>query len=329
MKLQARFSRKHLLAVLLALSAVGSVMGPQVADPLREATGSLLSPLSDAPMWAVTELGSRVSAPRQNRISAKEAAELRRQIDELNRLVAFLGFRAELHRKRGEDLANFQRMYGPTHDLACELIPARVVAGGSLPYDGTRMLTRGSRRTVHPGSAVTTRQLVTDRSKLLPPLLSVVNSNFLVGRITVSGAFTARLQLLTDRDFEIYGRVRRVISSRPREMVTVKEGELPRTAPLTPESNYPIDVIAHGDGAGHLIVPDVEEQHKVQQGDLLVTSADHGDVPTEIHIGEVVEVSSDPKDARRVTLTVKPHADLENIRDVYILSPVEPPSGSP
>jgi len=316
-----------LLAILLALSAIASVMGPRVSRPLREATGSVLSPLSDVPMWAVTRLGARVPAAGQERITAEEAAELRRRIDELNRLVAFLRYQAEVHRARGEDLANFQRMYGPTRDLACELIPARVVAAGSLPYDSTRTLTRSSRRKVREGSAVTTRQLVTSRSKALPPLLRVVQANFLVGRITVSGAFTARLQLVTDRDFEIYGRIRRVISSQPREMVTVTEGDLPRTTPLTPASNDPIEVIARGDGARHLIVPDVEEQHKVQPGDLLVTSTDHGNVPTEIHIGEVVKVKADAKDARRVTLVVRPHADLENIRDVYILSPVEPPSG--
>ena len=328
MKIQVRFSRKHLLAILLALSVVGSVMGPQVARPLREAAGSFLSPLSDVPMWAVTRIGSRVSAPGQERITADEAARLRRRIDELQRTVASLRYLAELHRARGEDLANFQRMYGPTQDLACELIPARVVAAGSLPYDDTRMLARGSRRKIREGAAVTTRQLITNRSKALPPLLSVVNASFLVGRVTVSGAFTARLQLLTDRDFEIYARIRRVISSRPRDMVTVTDGKLPRTAPLTPASNDPIEVIARGDGARYMVVRDVEEQHKVQEGDLLVTTTEHGDVPTEIHIGEVIEVRTDAKDARRVTLIVKPHADLENIRDVYIVSPVEPPTGS-
>jgi cell shape-determining protein MreC len=39
-------------------------------------------------------------------------------------------------------------------------------------------------------------------------------------------------------------------------------------------------------------------------------------------VGEVVEVQRDTKDPYRVTVIVRPLADLDNLRDVFILSPV-------
>jgi len=329
MRLQGTFTRKHLLGIFLAATAIAAVMGERAARPLRQVAGFLLPPLSDAPMYAVTQIGSGLSGRRPAAIGPKEADRLRRENDYLRRLSAYWRYREEVYRKRSEDLANFKGMYGATRDLACELIPARVVAAGTLPYDQTRMVSRTSPRRIQQGAAVTTRQILTQRSKVLPPRLTVVNANFLVGRITDSGAFTARLQLATDRNFRMHARIRRVIApGRPR-MVTVTEGDLPRTTPLGPENNHPIEVLAVGDGARRLVARQVKEYYKVRPGDLLVASPSQENVPTEIHIGKVVEVRRDREDARRVTVFIEPHADLENIRNVYILSPIEPPgSGS-
>lgn len=330
MRFQTTLSRKHLLGVLLAFSVIASLTGQRVGRPLGHVMDVLLPPISDAPMWAVTELGRRISTTSGEGISAEDAAELRRRSEYHGRLAAFWRSQAEGYYRRSEDLSNFQRMYGPTRDIPCELIPGRVVAAGSLPYDGTRLVGVGVGQTVSAGAAVTTRQVLTQRSKALPPRLAVVNANSLVGRILTSAAFTARLQLLTDRGFQMHGRIRRVISpDRPRT-ITLTEGSLPRTTPLTPESNYPIDVLAVGDGVGRLIVKQVKAYHNVRKGDLLTTAREKEDLPMEIHVGKVVEVRPDDQDARRVTLWIEPHADLENIRDVYIISlPAEPASAGP
>jgi cell shape-determining protein MreC len=174
--------------------------------------------------------------------------------------------------------------------------------------------------------AVTTRQLITNRAKWMPPRLAVVSHSALVGRILEAGAFTARLQLLTDRGYQVHGRIRRIISPNRTRMITVTAGDMPRTAPLTPANNEPIDVIARGDGARRLVVEDVKEYHNVQPGDLLVTATHEENLPTEIHVGKVVEVTRDRKDPHRVRVFVQPHADLESAREVFILSPVAPPA---
>jgi len=324
MKRRMTFSKRHLLGVLLALSAVASFAGGRVARPLRQMARFLLAPLGHAPMYLVTELSAKDPDGEGEGISAADARKLRRENDYLRRLVSYWRNERELYRRQARQLANFQRLYGPTDDLACELIPARVVAAGSLPYDRTRVLKPRTNRAVRSGSPVTARQLLTDRSKVLPPRLAVVNDSSLVGRITDSGAFTARLQLLTDRAFRVRGRIRRIVSPNRPRMITVTEGTLPRTTTLTPANNEPIDVIARGDGASRLTVEHVKEYHNVRPGDLLVTSAHEENLPVEIHIGKVVRVQRDPKDPHRVRLTVEPHADLDGLRDVFILSPVSP-----
>jgi len=328
MKLRTTFSRKRLLAMLLALSAIVAGIGAPAARPLRHAGAFFLAPLGDAPMYAVTQLSARIAAAGRARMSEEEARKLREENQYLRRLAAYWQYQEQVYRQRAEDLSNFQRMYGPARDLACELIAARVVAAGSLPYGQTRLTSPGEARGIRSGSPVTTRQLSTRRSKALPPKLAVVDSTFLVGRIADSGAFTARLQLLSDRGFRIQARVLRQISpTRPR-MVTVTQGSQPRTTLLTPENNYPIEVIAKGDGGRHVLVEHVKEYHKVRRGDLLLTSTRAADMPAQIHVGKVVEVQRG-RDPRRVTLKVAPHADLANIRNVYIISPVRPPAGTP
>ena len=54
---------------------------------------------------------------------------------------------------------------------------------------------------------------------------------------------------------------------------------------------------------------------------------DHYGSSLRIHVGKVTEVRRDPKGAGFVTLHVQPYADLENLRDVYILSPLALPEG--
>ena len=327
MRLRTTFSRKHVLAILLAFSVVAAAMGRRAARSLRQTAGVVLPPLADATMYAVTKLTSRLYSPGPEAISPEEAGRLQEENEYLRRLAAYWQYQQERYQRQAQELANFQSMYGPAQDLACELIPARVVAGGSLPYDGTRELTPGGGKGVQAGSPVTTRLLSTQRAKALPPKLAVLNANFLVGRITDAGAFTARLQLLTDRDFRANVRIRRVLTGPPR-MVNITEGAQPRTTVLTAEINHPIEGMAHGDGADRLLVEDVKEYHKVRPGDLVLTSPLSGSVPMEIHVGRVVEVQR-AKDPARVTLKVTPHAELASLRDVYIVSPVHPPAAEP
>lgn len=327
MKVHGTLSKKHVLALMLALSVATSLIGPRLARPLRSTASLLLAPIGDGPMYAVTELGRKLAADTGNAVSPEEAKALRQENDYLARLAAYWQYERDSYRRRAELLANFQKMYGPAQDLACELIPARVVAGDALPYGQTRLVSPGARQGVRGGSMVTTRDLLTQRSKALPPRLAVVESNALVGRVADSGAFTASLQLLTDPGFKIRGRIRRVITGRNPRQITALENNLPRKTTLTQANNDPIEVTANGDGTPRLIVKHVKEYDNVLPGDLLVTDTEAEGLPTEIYVGKVAEVAPDTKDSRRVTVYVEPAGDLANLRDVFILSPLRAPQG--
>jgi len=310
--------------LLLVCSLAMSFAGLSVADPLRHATQFVLAPLGDAPMYAKTRLGTKLSRGRGQPLTAEEAEKLRAENVQLRRLWDYWRTRSEELERHNVELTNFQNTYGATRDMACELIPARVVGAGSLPYDRTRVLSAGSRRGIAPGMPVTTLDLTTQRSKALPPLLAVVSSSSLVGRIIDSGALTARLQLVTDRNFKLNGRILRVIAKGRERMVTVTKGDLPSQTLLTTENpwdNEPIDVLVVGDGSGLVISLDVKEYHKVQPGDLLMASAEAENLPVDMHIGKVVKVERDKKDSHRVKVYAKPHTDVANVRDVFIVSP--------
>jgi cell shape-determining protein MreC len=109
-------------------------------------------------------------------------------------------------------------------------------------------------------------------------------------------------------------------------MVTVTEGTLPRTTRLTDENNAPIDVLVTGGRGGLVVVPGVKSYHNVLPGDHLWASGAEQNLPVDIYIGRVekVEASTDPKDAHRVKLYVRPHENVSSIRDVFIISPVAP-----
>jgi cell shape-determining protein MreC len=318
----AAVSKRHLLAVLLLCSLAMSFAGSRVAS-LRHAAQFALAPLGDAPMYAATRIEARLNRKAEPRLSDEQVEQLEAENRYLRRLSDYWQAQSEVFERQAQRLANFRRMYGPTSDIGCELIPARVVGAGSLPYDRTRVLSGGGRQGIVPGAAVTTREVVTNRSKALPPLLAVVNESSLVGRIVDSGAFTARLQLVTDRGFQISGRIRRVIVPGQVRTVTVTEGSLPRTTQLTPENNTPIDdVLAVGDGGSMVVVPDVKAYYNVQPGDQLWASAEKEYLPVDIYIGRVEKVERDAKDAHRVKVFVRPHDDVANVRDVFIISPL-------
>jgi cell shape-determining protein MreC len=46
-------------------------------------------------------------------------------------------------------------------------------------------------------------------------------------------------------------------------------------------------------------------------------------MPERIRIGRVTEVKPDPRNAGLVTLRIAPIADLDSLRDVYIVVPVQ------
>jgi len=330
MRLQA-FSKKHLLAVLLLCSLAMSLAGSGAARPLRHATHFALAPLGDALMYASTSLAGTMTAEPVAKLSAADARKLIDENAELRKQVDLWQATSEYYWRQNIRLENFKQMYGWVGDVSCELIPAHVVGTGSLAYDQTRVLSPGSQQGVEAGDLVASRDrrtsvdVATSRSKVLPDKLAVVTSSSLVGRVVDSGAFTARVQLVTDKDFQMSGRIRRLyVPGRSRTITT--EGPQPQTTQLTEKNNAPIDVLITGDGAGMVVVPGVKAYHNVLPGDYLWARATEQNIPMEIYVGQVVKVepSPDMKDAHRVRVYVRPHEDLAAVRDVFIISPVAP-----
>ena len=225
-----RFSKRHLLVVMVVCSLVLSLAGTRASLPLRHAAQVILTPFGDVPMYATTSLTKALSQESAPKLTADEVAQLLNENKQLRKQSHMWQSNCERYYLQALRLANFQRLYGPTVDLGCELISARVVGAGSLPYDRGRVLGSGTREGVDVGELVTVREdvteldLATSRTKALPPKLAVVTESTLVGRVVDSGAFTARMQLVTDKGFRMKGRIRRVISPSKPRMITVTNG---------------------------------------------------------------------------------------------------------
>ena len=312
--MRLRLTRKRLLVVLMVASATSALLGQPLAARLRPVVQVVLMPFGNAGMYLTTAFRRHLNGLFSQGIPLDEAerlnAENQRLRDELGEL------RRKLMNKDRQlsEIPNFCKRYGPDGRFPWELIPARVVMTDSLPYGLTRVLSLPGGANLGTGERV----LLTDRSKaLLARDPAAVCSSALAGRVIESSAYTARLQLLTDRGFRTKARILRDATRTPRRIVIMATG---REVPLTKASD-PIDVEAYGDGASGLIVENVREYHNVKPGDHLVTCDDEYFLPAAVPIGEVTDVRRYPKSPGFVQLRVKPRAELASLRDVYIVVP--------
>lgn len=321
MALRAKFSKKTLLALLLMLSLMVAMLGPGAGQALRGPVMTVEGWLGDGGMYLVTATKAKVHEWSAEPIAPDEARRLKARNEALQAQVCALSAQWADHLEQIRKIQQLRSLaFGPTDDLPCELIPARVVAGDSQAYGQTRVL---SARGARPGLPVTTRELLTDRSKALapnglsaihlPPDLAKVSSAVLVGRVLESTAFSARLQLVTDRGFARFqARIQRRIAP---------DHPDPTRRALSNDNIALIGVEAGGDGKGGLTVSGVKESDRVRVGDWLVTRSDEALLPAQVAIGEVTEVKGDPRQPGFVNLRVRPLADLEALREVYVVVP--------
>ncbi len=318
MKTLTKPSSRFVLTVLLAGAVVLIAVGPRAAGPLRRMAHYVIAPFGDPAMYVTTAFKGFVGRESEG-ISTDEARRLRDTNDRLYGAVVALGNevrRLKLQRSKMEHLG-----FGPLKDFPCALIPARVVAGESLPYGETRLVNRGTAQGARQGARVTTRKLWTDRAKDLQGRWATIAGEALVGRLTESGAFSARLQLLTDRRFELRARIRRVINAANPRKITVIEKDTAAERTLTQENNVSVDVVVQGDGADGLVVKTVAGRHNIQPGDWVFTRNDEAFLPATIRVGKVSAVGPDPDHPAFMTLKITPFADLDALREVFIVVP--------
>ena len=318
MKVLTKPSSRFVLTVLLAGAVVLVAVGPRAAEPLRKMAHYVIAPFGDPAMYLTTAFKGFIGRDGEG-ISTDEARRLRETNDRLYGAVVALGNevrRLQVQRSTMEHLG-----FGPLKDFPCALIPARVVAGESLPYGQTRVVNRGHAEGAKRGARVTTRQLWTDRAKDLQGRWATIAGEALVGRLIESGAFSARLQLITDRRFELRARIRRVINAAAPRKITVIEKGAAAERTLTRENNVSIDVMIQGDGVDGLIVKTVASQHNIQPGDWIFTRNDEAFLPATLRIGRVSAVGPDPDHPAFLTLRIEPFTDLHALREVFIVVP--------
>ena len=324
MRLKVTLSKRTVLAALIVVSVLTTLFGRGFAGRVRELVAVALAPPGEGAMYAVTSLRRRLGQIGDRGLSPAEHRELRGQRDQLAREANYWRALAEDYKKQARDATNFRGLFRPDADLRCELIPARVVALDALPYGQTVTVNARRGDGATPGALVTTRWIVNDRSTSLPGNLAVINSQSLVGCVTDEArAFTAKVRLITDGGFWIKARIRRRIDrDRPRTIRHLTEGAA--EVLLTRANNKPVDGTAHGDGMGGMYIPDVPARHSIRAGDWVVTYPDGAYSLIELFIGRVAKVSPSAADQRRVTVYVKPAADLAALRDVFVVAPIRP-----
>jgi len=328
MRFRATLSRQRLLALLMLASVVGTMMGPAFWRPLRSLAGLALPPVGDGLIYLATALANQRSLAGRPSLSQDQA----HQTAEENKLLRLqrdaLAQKLRAAKRRIADIQSIRtRLYGPRRDLPVELIPARIVARDPLPYTATSVVNVGSRRGADAGALVTTRRILTDRSKvLLPERFAVITASALVGRLTETHAFTGRLQLITDPGFRISVAVRRLVDpSKPRR-ITVESPGRPSEVLLTPaNAEVQVGTPAQGDGRLGMVIRQVKALHGIQPGDQVLTQETDGMVGAPIPIGVVEGVKPDPdKPGVFVTLHVQPQVRLATVQEVYIIVPPGP-----
>lgn len=305
-----------ILALLMAMTVVTTLLGPSAAGKLRATVHWAFAPLGDAGMYLTTRV-KRLTQPPP-RIEPDRAERLVERNEILQRQVRFLESqlrRTQQTMRSGRGV--FSKYFDPRSGVPVQCVAARVVAADSMPYGWTRIVNAGHRRGATNGAFVTQRRLLTDRAEPMGDNQLVLGASALAGRIMESGPFTARLQLVTDAGFEIRSQVHRVID--PRRPRVIQAGD--QMVQLTAANDAPIDVMAFGDGAVGLIVPEVRKVHNIRVGDVLQVRPDIGALPAPVQIGRVVEVVDDARHAGMVQLHVRPAVDFPSLRDVFIVVP--------
>jgi len=322
MRLLTHFPKQAVVAILLVASAALYLLGPGVAGRLRGLAEVVLVPLGDPGMGVTAAFNSRWGGVRINGGEVVSPERIRNLIRQNQVLRSQLEALDAKYRALEQQRRELDELYDRWSGFECALIPARVVADEPLPFGSSRILNKGARSGVHPGAAVTTRRLLTDRSKALPPGLAVVTSTALVGRIVTSGAFTSRVQLVTDRGFRMHARVRRIVDeAHPRKVMRKDRTSLVTLTEQLAAAEL-IDVELRGDGAGGLIAEDVDEGHKIRPGDWLVTVREDPLLQIQIRIGTIRDVQLEPSNPHFVTLRGEPFMDLDALRSVYIVVPL-------
>jgi hypothetical protein len=292
----------------------------------------VLAPISHAGTYTSASVGRNVREMIGRPIDRESVREILRANPELRREMhqhiddamreRMAAYEMQIAGQREQLTALGQWREEFDRDFPCMLMPATVISRGSAtPYERSRLLRMRKRTEID--QFVTTRELLTYRPTAPLGEPAVLSGTAVVGRIRRPGAWTAQLQLITDADFLMQAFVHRTVTPHGNRQVTIAgPGGVPESRPLRWDDPWvPVDLRGRGDCMATDAVP---ARHGIEIGDYVLTRGDDRRLPIGVVIGKVAKVHPVPDSPKHVTLEVAPSADLEHLRDVYIVVPRPP-----
>jgi len=321
MRLQHRLTKANVLTGLCLASAALMFL-PACARWIRGAARPWLAPFSQAGTAVTVHLRTRVRDLTGRRAPAPD--------ERVEALQQDLRARDETIQALRDKIDDLRRWRRTLEGFDCKLIDARVVASEAVPLRNRRLLAHADNAGVAAGDVVTTRRVLHELPVALQGNYTVLGRNYVVGRIVQAAAYTATLQLVTDRHFRMLGQLWRLVwpngertleadaAHGARRRVTIRHSGRTRSFERV---GKPIVVQATGDGR-QIVLRRIPREFGVAPRDLLTTGDATGLVPFGLTIGRVTRTERDPQAPRFETVYVEPLADLDTLREVYILVPL-------
>lgn len=303
-----RLSPSTIVLVGLLCLACAGLFAP------RRWTGGLISAVQVlVPFQAAANEAATLVAPGdsgdQASVSAETLQALQRVKSSYEHQVASLSMRVANLEEEVRVLAA-TRLWGDVDSRLGSrgrLIPAQVVSGDLLPWRDSRLINAGTLQGVRSEAAVTSHHFSIDLGAAdgVQSGMAILRSEVLIGVIREAGTHTARVQLLSDVDYE--GKVR---------IARQAEGRF-----------EPVDGFfwLSGRGGGRMEIRNVlardVEAGKIAVGDLVLS--DHTDValPASLVIGHIEAIDVDRHNPLLSIITVRNAVDETSLRRVYVFDP--------
>jgi cell shape-determining protein MreC len=296
------------------LSVVGIFLSPRLSAWTRNLLQPL-TPLQDASHRLLAS-ASPAAGEGGPHVSSGQVDRLKRDLQAWRNIAGDL---ARDNQQLHEQLALMQNLRTIPTMRSCTLIPARVVARDAIPWRDSLLLQAGKNRGVQHDDWVASRIFIDAGSEdgLLQDM-SVLASEYLIGRIEFVGSFTSRVVLLSDA------------SSRQR----VRIGRWTDDGLQVMPNYYDL----HGLGRGRMIIPDVprddlaldegdesDGRMRIRLGDLVMSLESDAWLPASLAIGRIAGHEPHPRVRLVHSLRVEPMAAADELTDVLVVDSLPVP----
>lgn len=301
-------------AVLMGISVVGIFLSPRLSGWMRNLLQPL-APLQDASHRLLASTPGGASPLAATRYAPEQVEQLHRSLLAWRNIAGDL---ARANQRLHEQLALLQNLRMIPTMRSCTLMPARVVARDAIHWRDSLLLQAGANRGVRQQDWVASRVFLDAGSEdgVLQDM-SVLASEYLIGRIEFVGSFTSRVVLLSDPSSRERVRIGRWVGGRLQVM-----------------PNY-YDL--HGLGHGQMVIPDVpaadlaasqgegDAPLRIRPGDLVLSLEADARLPASLVIGRITRSEPHPEVRLVHNLYVEPMVQADELTSVLIVDPLPMP----